>query len=153
MLKLNQLSPDRGARRKTKRLGRGHASGVGQQSGRGHKGQGSRAGGGVYTGHEGGQKPLYKRTPKLRGFRPHNKLAYSIVNVANLAFGEKDGVVNLASLIEAGVVKKNSGLLKVLGNGELKTALTVQAHAFSASAKEKIQNAGGQAETLVAAAK
>jgi large subunit ribosomal protein L15 len=77
---------------------------------------------------------------------------YSVVNVASLAFGEKDGVVNLASLIESGVVKKNSGLLKVLGNGELKAALTVQAHAFSASAKEKIQNAGGQAETLPAAA-
>jgi large subunit ribosomal protein L15 len=148
MLKLNQLSPDRGARRKTKRLGRGHASGVGQQAGRGHKGQGSRAGGGVYTGHEGGQKPLYKRTPKLRGFRPHNKLAYGIVNVADLAFGEKDSVVNLAALIEAGVVKKSFSLLKVLGNGELKNALTVQAHAFSASAKEKILNAGGKAEML-----
>ena len=148
MLKLNQLRPDRGARRKTKRLGRCHASGVGQQSGRGHKGQGSRAGGGVYTCHEGGQKPLYKRTPKLRGFRPHNKLTYSVVNVADLARGAESGVVNLAALIKSGVVRKNSSLLKILGNGELKTALTVQAHAFSAAAKEKIQNAGGQTETL-----
>ncbi|GBR75822.1 50S ribosomal protein L15 [Candidatus Termititenax persephonae] len=148
MLRLNQLQANRGARRKTKRLGRGHASGTGQQAGRGHKGQGSRAGGGVYIGHEGGQKPLYKRTPKLRGFRPNNKLVYAVVNAANLEKGAKDGVVNLASLQGAGLVRKTASLLKVLGNGEVKAALTVRAHAFSAVAKDKIEKSGGQAEIL-----
>ena len=153
MLRLNQLSPDKGSRRKTRRVGRGHGSGKGQQAGRGHKGQGSRAGGGVYVGHEGGQKPLYKRTPKLRGFRPDNKLTYSVINVSDLEKGAKAGAVNLVSLKEAGLIRKTAILLKVLGNGELKTALTVQAHAFSASAKAKIEKAGGKTETAAAAAK
>ncbi|GBR72354.1 50S ribosomal protein L15 [Candidatus Termititenax spirochaetophilus] len=150
MLRLNELSPDRGSRKKTKRLGRGHASGQGQQAGRGHKGQGSRAGGGVYDGHEGGQKPLYKRTPKLRGFRPSDKLFYDTVNVNELESGAKDGAVNLASLVAAKLIRKSAKLLKVLGNGELKAALTVQAQAFSASAKEKIEKAGGKAEIITA---
>ncbi|MDR1997327.1 MAG: 50S ribosomal protein L15 [Candidatus Margulisbacteria bacterium] len=148
MVRLNELRPDRGARRASKRLGRGHASGQGQQAGRGHKGQGSRAGGGVYTGHEGGQKPLYKRTPKLRGFRPADRIAYTVVNVGKLAAAAKDGAVNLAVLIEAGVVRKSAKFLKVLGGGEVQAALTVQAHAFSESAKAKLQKAGGAVQTL-----
>lgn len=148
MLKLNQLSPDKGSRKTAKRIGRGHGSGSGQQAGRGHKGQGSRAGGGVYDGHEGGQKPLYKRTPKLRGFRPANKLVYTGVNVGKLESAAKSGTINLATLIEAGVVRKNTKFLKILGNGEVTTALTVQAHAFSESAKEKLQKAGGSVQTL-----
>lgn len=148
MVKLNELRPDRGARKKTKRLGRGHASGKGQQAGRGHKGQGSRSGGGVYTGHEGGQKPLYKRTPKLRGFRPANKIIYTVVNLGDLESAAKANAVNLANLIEAGVVRKSAKFLKVLGSGEVNSALTVQAHAFSESAKAKLQKAGGSVQTL-----
>ena len=148
MVKLNELRPDAGARRKTRRVGRGHGSGKGQQAGRGHKGQGSRAGGGVYTGHEGGQKPLYKRTPKLRGFRPTDKIVYTIVNVGSLEAAAKSGAINLAGLIEAGVVRKSAKFLKVLGGGEVKNALTVQAHAFSESAKAKLQKAGGSVQTL-----
>jgi len=148
MLKLNQLSPDKGARRKALRVGRGHAAGQGQQAGRGHKGQGSRAGGGVYDGHEGGQKPLYRRTPKLRGFKPANKIIYTGINVGELESVAKAGAINLAMLIEAGAVRKNTKFLKILGSGEVKSALTVQAHAFSASAKEKLQKAGGTVQTL-----
>ncbi|MDR2431061.1 MAG: 50S ribosomal protein L15 [Candidatus Margulisbacteria bacterium] len=147
-LRLNELRADRGARRKPKRLGRGHASGQGQQAGRGHKGQGSRAGGGVYAGHEGGQKPLYKRTPKLRGFQPAGKIVYAVVNAGRLEAAAGSGAVNLAALIKSGVVRKNTQFLKILGGGEIKTALTVQAHAFSAAAKEKIQQAGGSVQTL-----
>lgn len=153
MVKLNQLRADVGARKKKKRVGRGHASGTGQQAGRGHKGQGSRSGGGVpYQGFEGGQKPLYKRTPKLRGFNSINRLEYAIVNLSDIAELKKDSI-DLAVLVEAGLVRKSAKFLKVLGNGELKAAVTVKAHKFSDSAVAKIEKAKGKAEVMVVTAK
>lgn len=153
MVKLNQLRADVGARKKSKRVGRGHASGTGQQAGRGHKGQGSRSGGGVpYQGFEGGQKPLYKRSPKLRGFNAVNALHYAVVNVGDFAEIKKE-VIDLAVLVEAGLVRKSAKLLKVLGNGELKSAVTVKAHKFSESAVAKIEKAKGKAEVMTVAAK
>lgn len=153
MVKLNQLRSDVGARKKRKRVGRGHASGTGQQAGRGHKGQGSRSGGGVpYQGFEGGQKPLYKRTPKLRGFNAVNSLEYAIVNVGEIAELKKDSV-DLSVLVAAGLVRKSAKFLKVLGNGEVKSAMTIKAHKFSESAVAKIEKAKGKAEVMIITAK
>jgi large subunit ribosomal protein L15 len=153
MVKLNQLRADVGARKKSRRVGRGHASGSGQQAGRGHKGQGSRSGGGVpYQGFEGGQKPLYKRSPKLRGFNSINKFQYAIVNIGDIAELKKD-VIDLAVLVEAGLVRKSAKFLKILGNGELKSAITVKAHKFSDSAVAIIEKAKGKAEVLKIVAK
>lgn len=149
MVKLNQLRADVGARKKKHRVGRGHASGSGQQAGRGHKGQGSRSGGGVpYQGFEGGQKPLYKRSPKLRGFNATNSLKFAVVNLGDIA-ELKVATVDLAVLAEAGLVRKSAKFLKVLGTGELTTAVTVKAHKFSDSAVKKLEAAKGKAEVLV----
>ncbi len=149
MLKLNELRPNKGARKKIKRVGRGHASGSGQQAGRGHKGQQSRSGGGVpYQGFEGGQKPLYKRIPKLKGFTYHAKREIGIINVADLAKFKTGSIVNLKTLQDAGIIHKKCDLLKILGDGELKIALTIQAHKFSDTAKTKIEKAGGKAEQV-----
>ena len=152
MVKLNQLRSNEGARKKKKRVGRGHASGTGQQSGRGHKGQGSRSGGGVYQGHEGGQKPLYKRSPKLRGFNAINSLSYTIINLSDIAELNLP-MVDLAILTEAGLARKSAKFLKVLGNGELTAPVIVKAHKFSDSAIEKIKTAKGTAEVVVIVAK
>jgi large subunit ribosomal protein L15 len=133
-----------------KRVGRGIGSGLGKTSGRGHKGWGARSGTSRRPGYEGGQMPIYRRVPK-RGFtNARFRVDYTIVNVDVLEELEAGSVVDLETLIAHGLATKLSPLLKVLGNGELTKALTVRAHKFSASAKDKIEKAGGTTETLQA---
>ena len=145
-MKLHELSPTEGSVKSNFRKGRGPGSGNGKTAGKGHKGQNARSGGGVRLGFEGGQLPLYRKLPK-RGF--HNKFAtnYAIVNVATLNEKFEDGeTVNLEVLKAKGIVKKPLDGLKVLGNGEISKKLTVEAAVFSATAKEKIEAAGGKVE-------
>lgn len=138
-MRLNQIPAPEGATHKRKRLGRGESSGHGKTSGRGHKGQKARAGGFHKRGFEGGQMPLQRRLPK-RGFTPIDRKEYEIVNVGLLSkFKDQVDPVTLA---EEGLVRKNR-LVKILGEGDLKSALTVKAHRFSESAKQKIEKAGG----------
>lgn len=146
-MKLHELSPAPGSQKERVRVGRGIGSGLGKTSGRGHKGQKARAGGGTRPGFEGGQKPLYLRLPK-RGF--YNKFAknYVELNVSELERFENGQVIDMVTLIEAGVVKKPMDGLKILGNGELTKALTVKATGFTKSAAEKIKAAGGTAEVI-----
>ena len=148
-MKMHDLSPAVGAKTSPRRLGRGIGSGLGKTSGKGHKGQWARSGGGVRPGFEGGQMPLARRIPK-RGF--HNKFGkdYVIVNLSNLNDLPKGTVVDYGYVLSNGLAKevKNNAGLKVLGNGELKVALTVKAAKFSASAKEAIEKAGGTAEVV-----
>lgn len=146
-MKLNELKPVEGARHYKKRVGRGTGSGLGKTSTRGHKGQNARSGGGVRPGFEGGQTPLFKRLPK-RGFTNINRLEYAVVNVSDLNTFEAGSVVDLQALKQKGLVKKEYEGVKVLGNGELKVALTVKAKKFSETAKEKISAAGGSIEVL-----
>ena len=147
-MKLNELAPNPGARKERKRLGRGIGSGLGKTSGKGHKGQNARAGGGVRLGFEGGQMPLQRRTPK-RGFSnyPFRK-EYDIINVSELNRFEAGAVVTLDVLKEAGLFRGAKNGVKILGDGDIAKALTVQAHIFSKSAAEKIAAAGGKAEVL-----
>lgn len=148
-MKLGELKPACGAKTQSKRLGRGIGSGLGKTSGKGHKGQWARSGGGVRPGFEGGQMPLIRRIPK-RGFNNHFKKSYSIVNLSVLNEFEAGAIVDINVLAEKGLIKlvKDSIGLKVLGNGELEKAITVKANAFSASAKEAIEKAGGTAEQI-----
>ena len=148
-MRLGELSPAMGAVTTKKRLGRGIGSGLGKTSGKGHKGQWARSGGGVRPGFEGGQMPLIRRVPK-RGFNNHFKKVYSIVNLSVLEGLEANSVVDMQMLNEKGLIKvlKGSVGLKVLGNGTLSKALTVKAANFSASAKEAIEKAGGTAEQI-----
>jgi large subunit ribosomal protein L15 len=148
---LAHLAPAPGSRRKPKRIGRGPGSGHGKTATRGNKGQNSRSGSTAqYFGFEGGQMPLHRRLPK-RGFTNIFKREFAIVNVGDL--DRFDGEVTLVSLIEAGLVRKNGTSLKILGNGELKKALTVKAHQFSKSAADKIAAAGGKTEIITAKGK
>ena len=148
-MRIDTLQPAEGSRTSAKRLGRGIGSGLGKTSGKGHKGQWARSGGGVRPGFEGGQMPLTRRLPK-RGFNNHFKKVYAIVNLSELAGFESGAVVDFETLYCAGLIKevKNAVGLKVLGNGEIKVALTVKANKFSASAKEAIEKAGGTAEEI-----
>ena len=148
-MRLGELSPAMGATTAKKRLGRGIGSGLGKTSGKGHKGQWARSGGGVRPGFEGGQMPLIRRIPK-RGFNNHFRKIYSIVNLSVLESFEVNSVVDMEVLNEKGLIKvvKGSIGLKVLGNGTLSKALTVKAASFSASAKEAIEKAGGTAEQI-----
>ncbi len=148
-MRLGELSPAIGSTRETKRLGRGIGSGLGKTSGKGHKGQWARSGGGVRPGFEGGQMPLIRRVPK-RGFNNHFKKVYSIVNLSVLEGFEANSVVDMQVLNEKGLIKviKGSIGLKVLGNGTLSKALTVKAASFSASAKDAIEKAGGTVEQI-----
>ena len=147
-MKLHELSPAAGSTKARKRIGRGAGSGQGKTAGKGHKGQKARAGRGMRPGFEGGQMPLQRRLPK-RGFNNIFRIEMAIVNVAALdkAF-EAGETVTVDALIEKGLVKKVLGGVKVLGNGELSKALTVQANAFSDSDKQKIEAAGGKAEVI-----
>ena len=147
-MKLHELSPAAGSTKEAYRKGRGAGSGNGKTGGRGHKGQKARSGGGVRVGFEGGQMPLARRLPKV-GFNNIFATQYAIVNVADLeaAFNAGD-VVDTEALKAKGLVKKTLDGVKVLGNGELTKALTVKAAAYSASAKEKIEKAGGKAEVM-----
>ena len=147
-MKMHDLSPAAGARKAPKRLGRGIGSGTGKTSGKGHKGQWARSGGGVRPGFEGGQMPLARRLPKT-GFDNRYKKVYSIVNLGDLNEFEDGAVVNLETLIKNGIVGKEEPYgLKVLANGELTKKITVQAKKFSKSAIEKIEKAGGKVEVL-----
>ena len=144
-MKLHELSPAAGSAKAAWRKGRGPGSGNGKTAGKGHKGQNARSGGGVRPGFEGGQLPLYRKLPK-RGF--NNKFAkeYATVNVSDLNKFENGATVTLESLLNCGIVRKEYDGLKVLGNGELTKNLTVEAKVFTATAKEKIEAAGGNAE-------
>lgn len=146
-MKLHELSPSPGSNKQRTRVGRGLGSGIGKTSGRGQKGQKSRTGGGVRSGFEGGQMPLYRRLPK-RGF--HNKwsVEYAIVNIADLDVFETGAVVDPVALIEAGLLKNVLDGIKILGNGEITKSLTVRAQAFSKSAVDKINAAGGKTEVI-----
>ena len=148
-MRLGELSPAIGATTSKKRLGRGIGSGLGKTSGKGHKGQWARSGGGVRPGFEGGQMPLIRRIPK-RGFNNHFKKVYSIVNLSVLEGFEANSVVDMNVLNEKGLIKDVKGCigLKVLGNGTLTKALIVKASSFSQSAKEAIEKAGGKAEQI-----
>ncbi len=144
-MKLEELKPAPGARKKTKRVGRGPGSGSGKTASKGHKGQKARSGGVKGPGFEGGQMPLQRRLPK-RGFTNIFREEYAVVNLRDLV--EFTGVITPEMLKERGLIKKMKSGLKVLGVGELKTALTVRAHKFSKSAMEKIQAAGGKVEVI-----
>ena len=144
-MKLHELSPAAGSAKAAWRKGRGAGSGNGKTAGKGHKGQNARSGGGVRPGFEGGQLPHYRKLPK-RGF--NNKFAkeYATVNVSALNVFENGATVSLETLVACGIVRKEFDGLKVLGNGELTKQLNVEAKIFTASAKEKIEAAGGKAE-------
>ncbi len=147
-MKIHSLAPAPGATKDKKRKGRGIASGLGKTSGRGHKGQNARSGGGVRPGFEGGQMPLVRRIPK-RGFTNRFRVEYSICNVAELEKFENDTVIDAQMLKDNGVISKIApGGLKILGNGILTKKLTVKASKFTKSAMDKIQSAGGKAEVV-----
>ncbi len=142
-MRLNELAPKEGSTKRRRRVGRGIAAGQGASCGFGMRGQKSRSGRPTRPGFEGGQMPLYRRLPKLKHFPLVNPKHYTIVNVGQLAKLAAKSEVTLESLMEAGIVTSNDGPLKILGGGELSVALTVKAAALSASAKEKIEAAGG----------
>ena len=146
-MKLNELSPAQGSAKAAWRKGRGPGSGNGKTAGKGHKGQTARSGGGVRPGFEGGQLPLYRKLPK-RGFKNRFAVNYAIVNVAALNKFEDGAVVDMDALVAAKIVRKPLDGLKVLGNGELTKKITVKATVFSATAKEKIEAAGGKTEEV-----
>ena len=146
-MKLNELSPAKGSAKAAWRKGRGAGSGNGKTAGKGHKGQNARSGGGVRPGFEGGQLPLYRKLPK-RGFKNRFAVNYAVVNVSALNKFEDGAVIDLATLVEKKIVRKPLDGLKVLGNGELTKKLTVKATVFSATAKEKIEAAGGKTEEV-----
>ena len=146
-MKLHELSPVAGSTQVGKRKGRGHGSGNGKTGGRGHKGQKARSGGKVRVGFEGGQMPLVRRVPK-RGFNNIFAKPLTAINVAVLNRFEYGAVVDAAALIEAGIISECAYGLKVLSNGTVTKKLTVKAAAFSESAKEKIEQAGGKAEVV-----
>lgn len=148
-MKLHELRPPKGATKKSKRVGRGDSSGHGKTAGRGTKGQKSRSGGNLPPYFEGGQLPLVRRLPRTRGFINIFKTQYSVVNLDRLNERfEKGDEVTPASLTEVGLIKSPNELVKVLGRGDLEKPLTVKAHGFSASARAKIEAAGGNIEEL-----
>ena len=146
-MKLHDLSPALGSTRDSKRIGRGHGSGNGKTAGKGHKGQKARAGHGMRPGFEGGQMPLQRRVPK-RGFNNIFAKEVTAVNVSALEVFEDGATVDVATLKEKGIIKTADKAVKVLGNGKLTKKLTVKLNAFSASAAEKINSAGGKAEVI-----
>ena len=148
-MRIDTLQPAVGATTASKRLGRGIGSGLGKTSGKGHKGQWARSGGGVRPGFEGGQMPLTRRLPK-RGFNNHFRKVYSIVNLSTLDRFEQGAVIDEAILLENGLIKdtKNAVGLKVLGNGEITKSITVKVSKISNSAKEAIEKAGGTVEVI-----
>ena len=140
---LSNLRAPKGANSNKKRVGRGMGSGIGKTSGRGHKGQGSRSGSSLMRGFDGGQMPLHRRLPK-RGFTNIFRVEYTVLNLDRIAeLNETE--LTIEKLTELGFTKRKGGLVKVLGNGELTTAVTVHAHKFSKTAQEKIEKAGGKA--------
>ena len=147
-MKLHELKPNEKAFKERKRVGRGPGSGLGKTSGKGHKGQNARSGGGVRPGFEGGQTPLFRRLPK-RGFsNALFKTEYSVINLSDLNKFEDGAVVTPELLKEMGIIKKQLSGVKVLGNGNLEKKLTVKAQRFSQTAVEKIEKIGGKAEVI-----
>jgi len=148
-MQLHSLKPAAGATKNKKRVGRGHSSGHGKTSGKGHKGQLARSGGGKGPGFEGGQTPIQRRLPKLPGFKNRFKKEFNIVNLNQLELKfNSNETVSPASLKERGLIKKEKLPVKVLANGTLTKKLTVKAHQFSAAAQEKIKASGGNVEVL-----
>lgn len=145
---LSQLSPPRGSRHKRIRIGRGNASGKGTYAGKGLKGQKARSGNDLRVGFEGGQLSLIRRFARKRGFTNIFRVEYEWVNVGQLAELPAGTIVSQESLLAAGVIKRDKLPLKVLGDGDLNAALTVQAHKFTASARQKIEAAGGTVEEV-----
>ena len=144
---LEDLKPQAGSTHKIKRVGRGRSSGRGKTSCRGHNGEGQRSGSSAKRGFEGGQMPGYRQMPKLKGFKLINKLEYAEINVGRISqYGLKE--VSLEKLVELGRVSKECAGLRVLGNGEVKSAITVKASYVTPSAKEKIEKAGGKVEIV-----
>lgn len=147
-MKLNELQiPKEVTTKSTKRRGRGPATGQGGTSGRGHKGQRSRSGGGVRRGFEGGQMPLSRRVPK-RGFFNLFRTTYEIINLSDIADRDLEGEITPEVLKTAGLIKKSTKKVKILGTGEIAKALNIKVHAFSKSAREKIEKAGGSIEEI-----
>lgn len=146
-MKLEELRPAEGSTKTRKRVGRGHGSGTGKTSGKGQKGQNSRSGSGKGPGFEGGQNPIQRRLPKLPGFRNINRVEYQPVNVADLDAFEKGTEVG-PELLRSSRLVRNKGVIKILGHGEITKNLTVKANAFSKTAIEKIEAAGGKAEII-----
>jgi large subunit ribosomal protein L15 len=146
-MKLNELAPEKGARKARKRLGRGVASGTGKTAGRGTKGHKSRSGGGVRPGFEGGQMPIHRRLPK-RGFTNIFKKTWAVVNIDDLTRFDKDEVVDEAALVRAGLVKGKRDGIKLLGRGEIDFPVTVKVNHLSKTAQQKIEAAGGTVEVI-----
>ena len=146
-MKLSDLKPAIGATKKRKRVGRGDGSGNGKTAGRGHKGQGARAGGGTRPGFEGGQMPLQRRIPK-RGFHNPFRVDAAVINLSQLETFVSGSDVTPEVLARQGLLRGKNKRVKVLGDGTLSKALNVKAHGFSAKAKEKIEAAGGKAELI-----
>ena len=147
-MKLENIQPKKGSKRRKRRVGRGIAAGQGASCGFGMRGQKSRSGTGTKAGFEGGQMPLYRRVPKLKHFPLVNQKHYTIVNVKDLTSLSANSEVTLASLLESGIVTTDNGPLKMLGDGELNVALNVKAAAFTKSALQKIEAAGGSCEVI-----
>ncbi|GFE71603.1 ribosomal protein L15 [Chroococcus sp. FPU101] len=150
MLKLNELAPKEGSKKRRRRVGRGISAGQGASCGFGMRGQKSRSGSGTRPGFEGGQMPLYRRLPKLKHFPLVNQKQYTIINIGKLANLATSSEVNLETLMAEGIITTNDGPLKILGQGEINVALSVKAAAFTESAKEKITQAGGSWEVIEA---
>jgi large subunit ribosomal protein L15 len=151
-VRLNELSPAPGSKKERKRVGRGTGSGHGKTSGRGHKGAGARSGARAHAAYEGGQMPLQRRLPRLKGeargrHTPARPTVYAAVNVGQLA-GLSADTIGVEEMRAAGLVGKKEVPVKILGDGEIGRSVTVRAHAFSKSAREKIESAGGSAEVL-----
>jgi large subunit ribosomal protein L15 len=151
-VRLNELSPAPGSTKARKRVGRGTGSGHGKTSGSGHKGAGARSGSKKNSAYEGGQMPLQRRVPRLKGMargphKPARPKVYAPVNVGELAELEGDAI-GVEEMKAAGLLRKKEALVKILGDGEISRAVTVRAHAFSGTAREKIEAAGGSVETL-----
>lgn len=147
-MRIEDARPQTGSRHRRRRIGRGISAGQGASGGFGMRGQKSRSGRGTRPGFEGGQMPLYRRLPKLKHFPLVNRQQYTTINVGKLATLPKNTKVSLASLMEVGLITTDDGPLKVLGNGDLTVALTVEAAAFTAGARTKIEAAGGQCELV-----
>lgn len=146
-MNLHDLTPAKGAKKRRKRIGRGPGSGHGKTATKGHKGLLARSGGGKRPGFEGGQMPLIRRLPKF-GFINNFRTEYSIVNVSSFQDWNGSGTITPQAMVDAGLVKRKTLPIKILGNGELKKSLVIQAHKFSKSAEAKIQSAGGRVEVI-----
>ena len=147
-MRLQDAVPKAGSRKRKRRLGRGISAGQGASCGKGMRGQKSRSGGGTRPGFEGGQNPLYRRLPKLKGFPLVNRKRYTTINVSKLATLDPNSEVTLSTLLDAGILNQSNGPLKVLGDGELNVALQVKAAAFTQTARSKIEAAGGSCEVV-----